>query len=328
LTFSQLSVGCTNKGNPIFRYQERAMWKVLGLVAVGLAAGAAVLLYTRAGSDPASLLVAAEDAQSVDVQKSLAAMDRRIRDLTAQVQALQSSGRPAAVPGERMAANGDRRGGGDWQGNRNAQRTPEEEAAMRERMQEMQKQRQERENERIRAAGLTPERVTAINRRIDELRVAAQQAQFEAQRTGQRVEATNIEASLRKELGDAEYEKYLKATGRPTEVRVMEVLATSNAERSGLKAGDEIVSYNGKRVFDPRELNTMATQVTAGGSVTVEVKRNGQTMQVSVPAGPLGVNAGAGGGPGGPGGLGGFGGGPGGGGPGGGGFRGGRAGGP
>jgi S1-C subfamily serine protease len=140
----------------------------------------------------------------------------------------------------------------------------------------------------------------------------------------------NIEAALRKDLGDIEYEKYLKATGRPTEVRVMEVYATSNAERSGLKAGDEIVSYNGKRVFDPRELNTMTSQVAAGGSVTVEVKRNGQTMQVSVPAGPLGVSAGGGGGgrqggaDGPPGGFAG----PGGGGPGGGGFRGGRPAGP
>lgn len=305
------------------------MWKVLGLVILGVGAGAAVLLYTRSAPEPTtSLLVATGDAENVDVQKSLEALDRRVRDLTAQVQALQSAGRPGGPPMERTAANGEaRRGpGGDWQANRGGQMNAEQEAAMRQRMEEMQKQREERDNERIRAAGLTPERVAGINRRIDELRVAAQQAQFEAQRTGQRVENTNIEAALRKDLGDSEYEKYLKATGRPTEVRVMEVLATSAAERSGLKPGDEIVSYNGKRVFDSRELNTMTAQTSAGGAVTVEVKRNGQTMQVSVPAGPLGVTAGAGGRQGGP--DGGFGG-PGGrGGGGGGGFRGGRAGGP
>jgi hypothetical protein len=296
------------------------MWKVLGLVAAGLAAGAAVLLFSREDSSQKSLLVTAEDAQSVDVQKSLAALDRRVRDLTAQVQALQSSGKAVGQPEDRVG-NGDRRPGGDWQGGRNAQRTPEEMAAMRERFAAMEKEREERDNERIRAAGLTPERVKGIERRAEELRVAAMQAQYEAQRTGQRVENTNIEATLRKELGDVEYEKYLKATGRPTEVRVMEVLATSAAERSGLKAGDEIVSYNGKRVFDVRELNTMTSQGVAGGSVTVEVNRNGQTMQVSVPAGPLGVNAGGGGRQGGgpPGGPGG--------GPGGGGFRGGRPGG-
>jgi hypothetical protein len=297
------------------------MWKVLGLVVVGLAAGTAVLLYTRSDSGSASLLVKAEDAQSVDVHKSLAALDRRVRDLTAQVQALQSSGTPATAPGERPAADGEQRrlGGPEWQGNRNAERNPEEVAAMRERFE---KEREERENERIRAAGLTPERVQGIQRRVEELRVAAMQAQYEAQRTGQRVDGANIEASLRKELGDIEYEKYRKAMGQPTQVRVMDVLATSAAERSGLRAGDEIVSYNGKRVFDPGELNTMTTQAAAGGSVTVEVKRDGQTMQVTVPAGPLGVTAGGGGrqGPGGPGGQVG--------GPGGGGFRGGRAAGP
>lgn len=289
------------------------MNKVIGLLAAGLAVGAGAYLYMRSSPGAESLLVKAEDTQNVDVQKSLAALDRRVRDLTAQVQALQSSGRPAAGPGERpQGFDGPRRQSGDWQGGRNAERTPEEIAALRERFQEFEKQREkereERDNERIRAAGLTPERVAAINRRVDELRVAAQQAQFEAQRTGQSVDGMNVEASLRKELGDAEYERYLKATGRPTEVRVMEVLATSNAERSGLKAGDQIVSYNGKRVFDARDLNTLTSQTAAGGSVTVEVKRNGQTMQVSVPAGPLGVQAGGGGGRqgGGPGGPGGF----------------------
>ncbi len=89
------------------------------------------------------------------------------------------------------------------------------------------------------------------------------QAQYEAQRSGQRVEGTNVEQSLRKELGDAEYERYLKATGRPTEVRVMECGATSAAERSGLKAGDEIVSYGGTRVFDARDLNTLTTRARA-----------------------------------------------------------------
>jgi hypothetical protein len=296
------------------------MWKVLGLVVVGLAAGTAVVLYTRSPAGSASLLVKAEDAQSVDVQKSLAALDRRVRDLTAQVQALQSSGRSEVVPGERTTADGElRRQGGDRQVVRNDERTPEEVAAMRERFE---KQREERDNERIRAAGLTPERVKGIQRRAEELRVAAMQAQYEAQRTGQRVDGTDIEASLRRELGDIEYEKYLKAMGQPTQVRVMDVLATSAAERSGLRAGDEIVSYNGKRVFDPRELNTMTSQTAAGGSVTVEVKRDGQTMHVTVPAGPLGVTAAGGGrqGPGGPGGPGG--------GPGGGGFRGARAAGP
>jgi hypothetical protein len=271
------------------------MWKMLGLLAVGLAAGAAIAWYTR--SEPAgSLLVAGTDAQNIDVQKSLAALDLRVRELTAQVQALQgSAGRPATAQGERApaAAGGEpRRPGDDWPP---FERTQEDRAAIQERF-------KERELARITAAGLTAERMQAITRRAQELRVAAMQAQYEAQRTGQRAPAIDVDQTLRKELGDAEYERYLKAEGRATEVRVMDVLATSVAERSGLKAGDEIVSYGGTRVFDPADLNTLTMQSTGGGSVTVEVKRDGQTMQVSVPRGPLGVTAAPAGRPGGPGG--------------------------
>jgi membrane-associated protease RseP (regulator of RpoE activity) len=283
------------------------MWKMLGLVALGLAMGAGIVLYSR--PDPASgtLLVAGTDASGIDVQKSLAALDRRVKDLTAQVEALREARGPV---GERpQAANGTpAEPGADWP-RFGEGRNPADMAAMRERA-------RQRELERFTAAGFTPDRVEWINRRTEELRVAAMQAQYEAQRTGQRVEGMDVEQALRKEMGDAEYERYLEATGRPTEVRVMNVLATSAAERAGLKAGDEILSYGGTRVFDTRELNALTMQGTQGGSVTVEVRRDGQTLQVSVPRGPLGVTAPGGGRPGGgPGGL------PGGGGPG---FRGGR----
>lgn len=286
------------------------MWKMLGLVALGLAVGAGVVLYSRPDAASGTLLVAGTDAPGIDVQKSLAALDRRVKELTAQVEALREA-RGSAGERPQAANTPPAEPGADWPPFEG--RNPADMAAMRERA-------QQRERERFVAAGFTPERVEWINRRTEELRVAAMQAQYEAQRTGQRVEGMDVEQALRKEMGDSEYERYLEATGRPTEVRVMNVLATSAAERAGLKAGDEILSYGGTRVFDTRELNTLAMQGASGGSVTVEVRRDGQTMQVSVPRGPLGVTAPGGGRPGGgPGGL--PGGGPGGGGPG---FRGGR----
>jgi serine protease Do len=79
----------------------------------------------------------------------------------------------------------------------------------------------------------------------------------------------------------------------------MDVYATSNAERSGLQVGDQIVSYAGSRVFDMRELNALTREGSSGESVTVEVRRNGQTVTVQVPRGPLGVSGGAARGPGG-----------------------------
>ncbi len=272
------------------------MWKMLGLVALGLVAGAGVVLYSRPDTASGSLLVAGTDAPGIDVQKSLASLDRRVKDLTAQVEALREARGagggeiPQAANGPQQEPEADRPRFGEG-------RNPADMAAMRARA-------RQRELERFVAAGFTPERVEWINRRTEELRVAAMQAQYEAQRTGQRVEGMDVEQALRKEMGDAEYERYLEATGRPTEVQVMNVLATSAAERAGLKPGDEILSYGGTRVFDTRELNALTMQGTQGGSVTVEVRRDGQTLQVSVPRGPLGVTAPGGGRPGGgPGGL-------------------------
>jgi C-terminal processing protease CtpA/Prc len=90
-------------------------------------------------------------------------------------------------------------------------------------------------------------------------------------------------------------------------VRVIEVLASSSAERSGLQAGDQIVSYAGTRVFEMSELNALTRQGNPGESVTVEVQRNGQPVQVQVPRGVLGVQGvQGGGGRGGPPGGGGF----------------------
>ena len=107
----------------------------------------------------------------------------------------------------------------------------------------------------------------------------------------------DVQAALRSELGDAEYERYLTGTGRPTEVQVMDVLASSPAEKAGLQPGDQIVSYAGTRVYDMRELEGLTRQGTPGESVTVEVKRNGQSVQVQVQRGVLGVEGGGRGGP-------------------------------
>jgi S1-C subfamily serine protease len=157
---------------------------------------------------------------------------------------------------------------------------------MRERLREQQLQR-------LVAQGFTRERAEWIERRTQELEVQALNAQYEAQRSGRPAQgAMDVESALRSELGDTDYERYLTATGRPTQVQVMDVLASSSAERSGLQPGDQIVSYAGTRVFDMRELNALTRDGSPGESVTMEVRRNGQTMQVQVPRGPLGLQGG------------------------------------
>ena len=102
---------------------------------------------------------------------------------------------------------------------------------------------------------------------------------------------------MRTELGEADYERYRAAMGQPTSVGVADVLASSPAERAGLMPGDEIVAYGGKRVFDVGELNALTLEGTAGESVVLDVRRDGQNVQLVMPRGPIGITGGFRGGP-------------------------------
>ena len=144
-------------------------------------------------------------------------------------------------------------------------------------------------------AGLSQDRVDWIVRREEELRFAALQANYEARNFGGAVDPfdprMNPDAALRAELGDAEYEKYLQASGRPTSVPVANVLASSPAASAGLQPGDEIVGYDGHRVFNGGDL-VQQTMAGGTGTVVVDVLRGGAPMQVVVPRGPIGVEIG------------------------------------
>ena len=97
---------------------------------------------------------------------------------------------------------------------------------------------------------------------------------------------------LRENIGDEFYERYLKANNRSTSVSVGSILDSSPGEIAGLKTGDRIVSYAGKRVFNVRDLNKLTVQGTAGESILIEVERNGSPMQLTIPRGPVGINVG------------------------------------
>jgi hypothetical protein len=146
--------------------------------------------------------------------------------------------------------------------------------------------------ERLIAEGFAPDRADWLIRRTEELRMEALQAQYDAQRGGRPVAPGAGEQRLRTELGETDYERYLRAYGRPTTVPVRDVLASSPAERSGLKVGDEIVAYAGKRVFDMGELNQLTFEGTPGESVVVEVRRDGRNVQFVLPRGPIGITGG------------------------------------
>jgi hypothetical protein len=144
--------------------------------------------------------------------------------------------------------------------------------------------------------GFSPDRAAWIEQRRSELALQAMQAQY-AQRRGENVDPAQMrpEQTLRSELGDADYEKYLEAQGRPTKVGVFNVLPSSPAQKAGMQPGDQIVSYAGQRVFNMADLTDLTLQGTPGQSVTLEVQRNQQTVQLVIPRGPIGISGGAGG---------------------------------
>lgn len=155
--------------------------------------------------------------------------------------------------------------------------------------------RTQRQIERLVEAGLTAERAQWILQREEELQMEVLQARYEAAQSGASpgdVARLDLAGLLREELGDADYEKYLEGQGRPTTVGVREVLPNSPALSAGLQPGDEIVSYDGKRVFDINELNELTFEARPGETVALEVLRDGQPMQVYLESGPIGISGG------------------------------------
>lgn len=273
------------------------MLKTLLLVLAGLGAGLALAFWLQpsappfaaveaAGSAPPGERLRADGARASDVRLAVledafaaeveqrVALETRVEELAAELEAL----------GERPV-----RGGGE-----SATAGPEPAAVREVRARargDAGARREEAERrflERLVAVGFTPDRAEWITRRTEELRMAALQAQYEAQRGGRPAEPQ----TLRAELGDTDYERYLQAEGRPTTVPVRDVLASSPAERAGLKPGDEIMAYNGRRIFDMRELNALTLEGTPGESVVIDVRRDGQNLQLVMPRGPLGVTGG------------------------------------
>ncbi len=282
------------------------MVKTVALVLAGLAAGFAVafmlqpsapsrddpsaepdpVVTATSGSAAATARVAAlENALAAEVEQR-AALEARIGELAAQVEELGASA--ARAPDARSANEQDRRAA---------------EAATLEALRERRRnagplggdELERRQVERLIAAGFAPDRAEWINRRQEELSMQALQAEYDAIRGGRPIGAEIAlagERTLRSEVGDADYERYLTALGIPTSVAVRDVLASSPAEGAGLRAGDEVVVYDGQRVFNVGDLNAVTLEGTAGESVVVEVRRDGQNLQLVIPRGPLGITGG------------------------------------
>ena len=121
----------------------------------------------------------------------------------------------------------------------------------------------------------------------------AMQLAWEAQRNGESINVmdsmSNPQSIMRAEMGDDAYARYLEAQGQPTAIRITQVLGGSPANDAGLRAGDELISYNGERIFNVMELRNGTLQGQPGEDVVVEIERDGVRMQLTLPRGPIGI---------------------------------------
>jgi len=146
------------------------------------------------------------------------------------------------------------------------------------------------------AAGFLPAQADWIAQREQELVMESLRARFDAERSGEPVDwqanRTMVTDSLREELGDADYERYLEGSGRSTRVAISSVIESSPAQAAGLMPGDEIVRYDGERVFSMDDLTRQTMTGEPGQNVVVDVMREGNLMQVVMPRGPVGITGG------------------------------------
>ena len=154
----------------------------------------------------------------------------------------------------------------------------------------------ERRLDRLIESGFTPVEAEWILEREQQLQMEALQARYDAGRAGDPADffrdRFSTSSQMREELGDNGYERYLEASGRPTNVEISSVIGSSPAQSAGLQPGDEIVRYAGERVFSMTDINMASMEGEPGQNVVVDIVRDGVPMQVVMPRGPLGVSGG------------------------------------
>jgi S1-C subfamily serine protease len=68
-------------------------------------------------------------------------------------------------------------------------------------------------------------------------------------------------------------------------VLIGQVMPGSPAERSGLRAGDVILSINGTAIATADEVQAQVEQTKVGSSLSMEIERNGRTQKLNVTTG-------------------------------------------
>ena len=274
------------------------MQKVSGVIVLSLAAvvGAATLVLSNSGPDSSAtdtVVTASQFDSSAATEQRILALETAVSEERRARQLLEDELFILFAELEQLEADRDGRRSADEE-TREARGNVDSEAVARRQQLREAREATGRRDAMIKA-GMAPDRADYILRRESEMRFESMQAAYQARNSGEPLDPVyrnfNADTMLREEIGDTEYEIYLQANNRPTSVGISSVMASSPGERAGLQAGDQIVGYDGRRVFSTSEL-IQQTMAGGDGNVVVDVTRDGAPMQIVVPRGPIGVEIG------------------------------------
>jgi len=211
-------------------------------------------------------------AERHQLKQEVAALDEKVRELEARIHHVDTGGVPGAAPREEVPPA-----------------SAKQEAAVDPAIPL---------ETRLTGLGVDQDRAAEIAQRVNEVDLdrlylrdqATREGWFNTPRYSEAMREINGDLnSLREEVGDNAYDRYLYATGQVNRVVVGSVIAGSSAEEAGLRAGDTVLRYDDQRVFSTSELQSATTQGVAGDLVTVTVLRGDQRLRLYVPRGPLGL---------------------------------------
>jgi TolA-binding protein len=271
------------------------MSRIIAAITISLITGFAVGAWVR-GDDPTSDADSYESAAPMEERllslEQVIAEEREarmvledlLRALVEDIERIDSAG-PRIFAADLVRA-ADSRAETEREQRNNESRRPRDFASM-------VRDFQERRLTQLTDAGFSNDEARGILKQEAEAQYKVMQAAHDAQRKGEAVDAFSAmsepQSLLRAELGDTAYERYLQAQGQPTAIQITQVLDSSPGSKAGLQPGDQIVSYNGGRVFNVIELRELTLQGRAGEDVIVEIERDGVTMQLNLPRGPVGI---------------------------------------
>jgi len=147
-------------------------------------------------------------------------------------------------------------------------------------------------------AGISEEQAAWIQERLDESELQQLYLRDRATREGwlneprynkERRVYLNAVTELRDEVGDEAYDRLLYTLGRANRVVIRDILQNSPAAQYGLQGSDQIIEYDGQRIFGSKELSSLVNQGGSGVMTLLRVKREGVIHDIYLPRGPLGI---------------------------------------